>query len=426
MSMTEKEYRQLPYSEYFSASFIKMFDKEGPKCLIEKIVYDNKELLKGSIIDSLAFDKNNFENIYYVSSSIKEPTVTEKTLLDSFKATIELKDIESPLYIKEGLNLIKNLKLWKNIKKEDILIEKLNNPEFKKHLKDLFLSEGKIVISGNDYMNSLDTVKNLKNNKFTKEYFESKDIKKKQALFQIPIIFNIQDDKFKCLLDILLIDHTNKQIRAVDLKTGFDTNSSFKYSILKWRYDIQAALYTKALENYIIENDLKDYSIENPIFIYTQVSQPDRPLCFEFNHQVVKAAFRGFKLSNGYKYKGIFELVEEINWHRENEIYNYSKEEYENNGKVDLTLSSMNIDDYTNDMPNNFFNNYNRQEPLPFYTGTEGGISASQRIILERELRGLRNGTFGLGRTVDPNEIPRPERVVIRDEVRDNNEEQGW
>lgn len=374
--MTEEEYRALPSEEYFSASFLKMFDKEGAKCLTEKILYDNKELLKGSVIDTLAFDNNNFENIYYVSDAIKEPTDNELKLLRVLKDTLTTEDISDKDYIQHGLDIIKSQELWSNVKNKEILTKKLLNENFVKNLKSFINSKDKIVISGNDYMNALETVKNLKNNKFTKEYFSNKDISKKQVLFQIPIIFNIKDDKFKSLLDIILIDHEKKTVTAVDLKTGFDVNKSFIWSILKWRYDIQAALYTKALEFYISKHGLVDYSIENPIFIYTQVSQSDRPYPFEFSSNIVKGAFRGFTLKNGYVYKGILELVEEIKWHRETNIYNYTKKEYEDE-KLLLNKNNLNIDYFNDDLPRGFFSNYDTNTGLQFIdAGRFGGITS--------------------------------------------------
>lgn len=357
--MTEEEYRELPNSEYFSASFLKMFDKEGPESLIKKIDYNNKGTFKGSIIDTLCFDNENFEKIYHVSTSNKEPSETEKVLLNSLHSIIDYKDIKSFSYIKVGLNLIKELKLWKNIKNEEILISKLKNEDFVKSLKDLFKSKNKIVISGSDYMNALEVKKYLIENENTKDYFLNSDIKKKQVLFQIPILFSIENDKFKSLLDIIFIDHEDKTIRVVDLKTGFDDNNSFKWTILKYRYDIQIALYTKALETYIIDNGLKDYRVIDPMIIYTQVSKPDRPLIFKFNESLVRYAYIGFKLKSGYLYKGILELVDEINWHKDNNIYNYSKNDYINK-QVNLDSKLLNIDYGINDMPSDLFSNYSK------------------------------------------------------------------
>lgn len=381
--MTEEEYRKLPNSEYFSASFLKMFDKEGPESLIKTVNYDNKGTFKGSIIDTLCFDNENFEKIYHVSTSNKEPSETEKVLLDSLHSIIDYKDIKSFSYIQVGLELIKELNLWKNIKNEEILISKLKNEDFVKSLKDLFKSKNKIVISGSDYMNALEVKKHLIENENTKDYFLNSDIKKKQVLFQIPILFSIENDKFKCLLDIIFINHEDKTIRVVDLKTGFDDNNSFKWTILKYRYDIQVALYTKALETYIIDNGLKDYRVIDPIIIYTQVSKPDRPLIFKFNEKLVKYAYRGFKLKSGYLYKGILELVDEINWHKDNNIYNYSKNDYINK-QVNLNSKLLNIDYGVNDIPSDLFSNYSKSN-LSFNTDM---LTETVQNLTREQLRG--------------------------------------
>jgi len=357
--MTEEEYRTLPNSEYFSASFLKMFNKEGPEALIKKIKYESKELLKGSVVDDLIFNSDKFESIYHVSDALKEPTSSELTLINNLFELISIEEIKEDSYIKKGLNVIKENKLWNNIKDEKLLINKIKDDNFIKNLESKILSNHKIVISGNDYMNTLSIVNNLKNNKFTKDYFDNSNIKEIQALFQIPIIFNIQEDKFKSLLDIILIDHKNKKIRAVDLKTGHHDNKSFKYTFLKYRYDIQAGLYTKALESYVIQNGLTDYSIENPVFIYTQVGKEDRPLPFLITPSIVKASFKGFTINNNYEYKGILELIDEIKWHRETKVFNYTKEEYENK-KSTINENYLGITNYNRSISNDFFINYTR------------------------------------------------------------------
>lgn len=401
--MTEKEYRELPSSEYFSYSYIKRFDEFGPKSLIENIKIDNKGTHYGGIVHMLSFLPDNFDDKYFVSETEKELTETEIKLLDEVKKNIPKKDltkkfIHSDKLTKICLLYIKELELWKNIKDEEKLKEKIND-NFRNHLYKYTISEDKEIVSPKDFLDAKQASKTLTTHKFTSEYFTSKDIKKKQVLFEIPILYKIKDDNYKSLLDIILIDHENKKIRVVDLKTGAIPNAYFKYEFFKRRYDIQAFLYTVALEQYILENNLKDYMIDCPLYVFISRFSMETPLVFEVNENLVRGSYIGFESRYGKEYKGIEELVSNIKWHFENNIFNCTREEYE----IPIHNLDFNViggiefnRDYDNSIFNNFMNfrlnrethGINLEEPMISFSrnmdSTTEHLHRRVREILER------------------------------------------
>ena len=87
-------------------------------------------------------------------------------------------------------------------------------------------------------------------------------------LCQLPIYFNYKDISCKALLDLVTIDTNNKTIQPIDVKTIGDNPKRFVHNAKRFRYDIQAAWYTLAVEhlrsvdiNSVISIDLTDYQI---------------------------------------------------------------------------------------------------------------------------------------------------------------------
>lgn len=392
--MTEKEYRELPNEKYFSSSFIKMFDTYGAKHLIDPKVISNDGIKWGSIVDTLAFSDKNFDDIYYVSQTEKDLTATELKLYKAIIGVLDKKQmtkdyLNSSEFVSLCLSQIEDLNLWNNIKDKDLLKEKINS-NFINHILEYTIADSREIISSKDFLDAKYTYKILKTHDFTSKYFTSEDIEKKQLLFQIPILYKIEDDHYKSLLDIILIDNKEKTIRAVDLKTGALPNKYFISEFFKRRYDIQGFLYTKALEEYIILNNLKDYRILDPVFVYTCRSTPNTPLPFEVSRSVTINAYCGFITYYGKKYKGVKQLVEEIKWHRKMNIYDYTMEEYENK-KIVIDDHNINVNDRISSLPGNMFSNYGRLDVSRTRQAIEDAMGHIRTEWLETNLNTLGN-----------------------------------
>jgi hypothetical protein len=96
---------------------------------------------------------------------------------------------------------------------------------------------------------------------------------------QLPILFKYKDFEYKILLDIVLIDHWNKTITPIDLKSSEDGAYSFMSKIYKYRYDIQASLYHKGIIEFAKSN-FKDYNVENFLFLVGSFKYPETPLLY--------------------------------------------------------------------------------------------------------------------------------------------------
>jgi hypothetical protein len=167
----------------------------------------------------------------------------------------------------------------------------------------------------------------------THEY--SKDILNNDLENHNQFYFEIEYNKFKFrgVIDKLIIDHKNKTVKLIDLKTGKNKAEDFQNSFIKWRYYFQEAVYMKSF-NYICDKfNLKDYTLLPFEFLYISTSEKI-PFTFIVNDTWHNAALKGFTTSSGYAYDGLNKVLEDIEWHLKNKIFNMSRYVYESKGNV--------------------------------------------------------------------------------------------
>ncbi|AGO48935.1 exonuclease [Cellulophaga phage phi14:2] len=372
--MTEQEYRDLPVEDYLNYSLISKVDREGPKALLDKEDISQKTSIKwGKLAHALLLGKEIFDDCYKVLKNVCNITDTyDKLKVELIKNflhnEIKISDVSeiTDTYIEVCHKITKELKLWSNIKKPDLLIAKYSEESFVKFLVEQLenLDDEREKISSESFMEASFMCKVLKTNKFTAPYVKTNDIKKRQLLFEMPLLFEFANTMYKAMLDIICIDHENKTIRMVDLKTGTDDFKKFKSKFFFWRYDIQAALYTIALESFIVKQNFKNYRILDPLYIYVNKFDLENPYVFRVSESVVLNAITGYETADGYTSKGILELSEDIKYYIKNKSFNYDRE-YLTKGEI---LIDYNKDYHrTNSVPSNTFSNYTRSR-MPEFT----------------------------------------------------------
>lgn len=141
---------------------------------------------------------------------------------------------------------------------------------------------------------------------------------------EIPIYWTYPESELSCksMLDRLIIDHENKKITMVDLKTTSHM-SEFKDKALEYNYNRQIAFYWMALYWYF-KNELKidpdEYTKENFI-VAVSTTDPTEVKVFSVSER---------KLMEGMQ--EIEKLMFELAWHFENEKWDYPRSYYEGEG----------------------------------------------------------------------------------------------
>lgn len=158
--------------------------------------------------------------------------------------------------------------------------------------------------------------------------------------FPIEWRYELGDNKSilcKSEVDMLIIDHEHHTIQPMDLKTTYD-NESFDFMYIKNSYYLQNAFYDKAVKVWAAENGMGDYTVLPMQFVVGDTSSNSRrPLVYSTSSKDIVNGMYGFDL-RGAHYRGVHELVMDIAWAEETDIWNCSREAFNNKGKMTLNI----------------------------------------------------------------------------------------
>lgn len=128
----------------------------------------------------------------------------------------------------------------------------------------LYLSSGKTILDTQTYSDVLRAVEALRMSENTKMYFNGSSpfTPEIEVLYQLKFKATLDGIDYRCMFDVLRIDHANKIIQPVDLKTSFKKEWDFYKSFIEWNYQIQNRLYYRILlENIRKDEYFKDFKI---------------------------------------------------------------------------------------------------------------------------------------------------------------------
>lgn len=200
---------------------------------------------------------------------------------------------------------------------------------------------GKTVIEASLVDKAKGIAERLIHDSFTKDIFKGEEHVEIFTHFAIewkyPLLLN-RHYPCKSEIDLLKIDHEFRIIHPIDLKTTYD-NESFDHMYIKNSYFLQNAFYVKAVEEWSKENGIGDYEVRPMVFVVGDTSANNRrPLIFQTSAADVAAGINGFSL-RGVQYKGIDELIEDIVWAEDQDIWNCSRDSYGKDGILELNIN---------------------------------------------------------------------------------------
>ena len=207
------------------------------------------------------------------------------------------------------------------------------------YYKQLQNCSNKTILTLDQYNTAKSVYLSLLNNNYTRKELVKTDYSSDiEILNQLEIYWKYNTFDCKSKLDSLWINHTKKTIQIKDLKTtGFHVNN-FPKSFLKFRYDLQAAFYTEAVKYYIryIRPELESYTILPFIFIVESTKYIGTPLIYKCTSNDLFCGWYGGKSNDGIYYKGCKQLLEDLAWHIENDVWNYERIIIEQDGIVEI------------------------------------------------------------------------------------------
>lgn len=265
-NVTEEEYRE---DRAYSYSILSRFQREGFQGLPR--LFDKAEspsLLFGSLVDTLMTDAENFSNKYMV---VQLPEISEslesiaRHLADNYAEYKSVSKIPEDIIAQVG----EDFSYYKTDKYRAYRIKKIRE-ECAELYSILINSKDKTIISEKLYSDVLACVNALKTDEDTSFFFapNSQFDTTIERFYQLKFKAEYENIPVRCMFDILVVDHKNKKIIPVDLKTSYKHETEFPKSFIEWNYGIQANLYTYILrENLKNIPEYKDYTITSYYFI---------------------------------------------------------------------------------------------------------------------------------------------------------------
>ena len=322
-NIPESIYRADPALSY---STLAKFDRGGFQSLptlFDKI--SSPSLTYGSIVDALITGtleefNNNFQIVYLpdISDSLKQiALLLHSRFARQYKT---LKDIPNDALAQAGLEC----NYYANSKYETYRI-KLIKENCNEYYNMLQLGNGKQLITREEFESAQKAVEALKTSEATKFYFNppSPFETHLEKLYQLK--FKGRDEQtgidYRIMADLIVVDHKNKTIQPVDLKTSSHFEYEFHKSFVDWNYHEQARLYYRIIkqncekDEYFKNFEILDYKF---IVVNKKTLQP----CvwtFKKTKEVGLITIKNKYTNKSYNFRDPYDLGKELTYYLNNQ-----------------------------------------------------------------------------------------------------------
>jgi len=267
----------------------------------------------GDALDTYLTNRNKFDDKYAVLMNIPSGKVKEvadevcNNLYNNSNITEE--DIISNI-----LAARKKVEYYMNRTDESIL-EALKKDNIFNNYIATKAQEKKVVIDFTTFSKMQSLAVLLQTDKRTFDYFNEQP--HTTIHYQTILEFEYRGVMFKCKPDIILVNHIDKTIKIADLKTTGKSIFKFIDSIKQYRYDVQAAIYTKAVIHNI---EIPDYKFDYFEFIVVN-EDDDRIQKYKFSNTLIYTAMEMAPQGK----QPIMSIIKEIEEAKATNQWNYKK-----------------------------------------------------------------------------------------------------
>lgn len=283
--VSEPEYRADPALSY---STLAKFEREGFENLDK--LFDRVEspsLTFGSCVDCLLTDgQDAFDKQYFVSSipPVKpsaEPVIKEvyDRFHNSYTNIYDIPDSELMPIISQ-MGYMANTKWRPETKCKDI------RDAGYEYYQTMFMAGDKTVLPQDIYNRIFACVRALKDSPQTRAYFADDDpFSDVEHYYQLKFRGVLDNVDYRCMADLILVNHKTKTVTPCDLKTSSHREYNFPESFLQWRYDIQARLYWRLIRQAMDKDEyFKSFKLEDYRFIVVNNIDNPTPVVWQFSH----------------------------------------------------------------------------------------------------------------------------------------------
>jgi hypothetical protein len=340
---TEATYRAVNLD---SSSSLKEFSMNRRKyhkkyILNEKVEdEDSKAATIGRVVETLLLEPEEFDNRFCMSVCLSAPTglmldFVEALYKHTLNATDDMgnvsrsfEDISKDAYADSGFKI-----------KYEAVMNKFIGSDAEIYYKEIREVRAKnlTIVTANDVTNAENIVTELRTNPITADVVNLVNSGRYSVLNQFQIEgYTVDGHLFKSMMDKIVVDHNERTIQVYDLKCTWSVENFYEEYYLYRRAYIQALLYYKAAI-YIMNTteELHGYRVEQPKFIVCDSTNYMSPLIYTLSDRDLEDAYNGFE-HKGRTYPGVKSIISDLKWAIENDVWNISRDNYLNNGLVNI------------------------------------------------------------------------------------------
>lgn len=348
----EKEYRAL--KDRLSYSGLKQYVQSRSKFYKEMILQESvkKEqtlsTILGDMVHVLLAEQVNEWDSKFVLSSVNPPTGQVLTLVQElYKRSLQSMD-ENGMQ-KDNFNVIFTdtvqvvkyeydgitEKAFKGKTNEKIL--EMFQATGEVYYQELLKSTGKTVVTIQQIEQAERLVTMLKEHEYTRDIVNLKSSEGVEVFNELVVLYEIDNIKYRSMIDKIIIDHTSKHIKVIDYKTTWSPETGWEYTYLQNQYYIQVGLYQIAMEHWCKEHDLVGYTITPMLYIAIDTTGNSAPVLYQMTSKDILMGQRSFTV-RGKHYIGVLETHKNIQWNLASGNWQTSMDIAKNNGVVEMKL----------------------------------------------------------------------------------------
>jgi hypothetical protein len=340
---TEAQYRAI-YLD--SSSSLKDFSmdrkKYHKKYILNQVVEDeeSKAATTGRLVETLLMEPHLFDEKFHISTCMSTPTAMMLDFVEAlYKYTVEatteegmvtrsFEDMCKDAYADAGFKITLEAVLKKFIGSEaEIYYKEIREVRSKKLT----------VVTTKEIENAEKVVLELRTNPTTAEIVNLVNDTQYSVFNQLQVEgYEVFGHMFKSMMDKVIVDHKVKTVQVYDLKCTWSVENFYSEYYLYRRAYIQGFLYHKAAESWASEMGYGDYTILLPRFIVCDSTNYMNPLIYVMTQESMDNALNGFEYK-GREYPGVAQLIEDLKWTLDNDVWNISRNNYIDNGIVNLS-----------------------------------------------------------------------------------------
>lgn len=281
--ISEPEYRADPALSY---SILARYEREGfgnLDKLFERT--ESPSLLFGSCVDCLITDGEKAFMDQYMVSDIPnlEPSIEPivKDVFNLYKNSYtNINDIPDsslmPIISQAGYQ-----PRWKPETRCKVIREK-----GQQYYQTMFMAGDRTIVTQEMYNRIFACVRALKDLPQTHDYFcEDNPFDNIERNYQLKFKGTLDGVDYRCMADLIVVDHDVKVVIPCDLKTSSHREYDFFKSFIQWKYDVQARLYWRLIRQAMDNDDyFKDFTLQDYRFIVVNNIDNPNPLVWKFEH----------------------------------------------------------------------------------------------------------------------------------------------